>query len=221
MRVKVCCIASVEEARLAHDAGADLLGLVSHTLSGAGAISDDRIRAIVDSLPASATPCLLTSELSPHEIARHARSTRVKAVQLVGDISRQDVTALRSLIPGTLLIKVVHVEGPQSVDLASSYDAVADALLLDSVVREPGSDSLGGTGKTHDWNVSRRIVESVTKPVFLAGGLNPWNIEGAIAAVGPGGVDVCSGLRESGALSQSLLTDFVARARAVTGGRGR
>jgi phosphoribosylanthranilate isomerase len=217
MRVKVCCIASVDEARLAHEAGADLLGLVSQTLSGSGAIPDGRIRAIVDSLPDSATPCLLTSEYDPHAIAQHVQTTRVRAVQLVGPISPQDVSALRSLVPDLALIKVIHVESSRSYDLASSYADVADCLLLDSAVRSADSVLLGGTGRTHDWSLSRRIADATAKPVYLAGGLHPGNVEQAIAAVTPDGVDVCSGIRRAGSLSKSLLADFVARAAAAAG----
>ena len=215
MRIKVCCIASVDEARIAHEAGAHLLGLVSQTLSGAGAIPDDRIRVIAESLPGSAMPCLLTSEVDPNAIAEHARSTRVRAVQLVGEISPNRVAVLRPLLPGIQLIKVIHVEGRSSVKLASSYEQIADCLLLDSIVRQDGGDSLGGTGKAHDWSVSREIAKVSAKPVFLAGGLNPDNVEGAISAVSPDGVDVCSGLRVGGALKETLLAEFVARATAA------
>ena len=99
--------------------------------------------------------------------------------------------------------------------MASSYSQVADCLLLDSVVRRAGGDSLGGTGKTHDWNLSREIARASTKPVYLAGGLNPQNVEAAISRVSPDGVDVCSGLRVGGALQESLLAEFVARAMAA------
>jgi len=107
----------------------------------------------------------------------------VRAVQLVGQISPANVQVLRAAIPGVQLIKVIHVEGPQSMKMASSYSQVADCLLLDSVVRRAGGDSLGGTGKTHDWNLSREIARASTKPVYLAGGLNPQNVEAAISRV--------------------------------------
>jgi phosphoribosylanthranilate isomerase len=74
---------------------------------------------------------------------------------------------------------------------------------------------LGGTGRIHDWAVSRRVVEAVREPVFLAGGLNPGNVGDAIRSVRPFGVDVCSGLRTAGRLDDAKLTDFMAAVAAA------
>lgn len=215
MRIKICCIKSVEEARAAHDAGAHILGLVSQTLSGPGAISDALIREIAESVPHSASTCLLTSETDSRSVADHVRATGTNAVQLVGAITPEAVGDLRCDAPGISLIKVVHVESTAAVEVASRYFEVAHALLLDTAVRGARSDSLGGTGKTHDWRISRKIVQSSPVPVYLAGGLNPENVEAATLNVRPDGVDVCSGLRRGGILDASLLSDFVAHATAA------
>lgn len=201
---------------MAHRAGAQLLGLVSQTLSGAGAIPDRMIREIADSVPESATTCLLTAETDPARVAEHVKSTRTRAVQLVGRIAPGDVSRLRSAVAGLQAIKVIHVEGPQACDLAAAYFEGADALLLDTAVRGPNSDELGGTGQTHDWRISREIVRRSPIPVFLAGGLGPANVESAIRGVRPHGVDVCSGLRKDGDLDRGLLSEFVARAAAAS-----
>lgn len=215
MRIKVCCIKSTHEARLALEAGAELLGLVSETLEGPGAISDEQIRSIATGLSEGVVSCLLTAETNPGAIAAHAVRTGVHAIQLVGEISPRDVARLRERLPGRELIKVVHVEGDDSTRIAAEYGESADTLLLDSAVRDPQGDRLGGTGRVHDWRVSRDIVRASRIPVLLAGGLTPENVSEAIDAVRPAGVDVCSGLRPTGVLEPRLARRFCARSKAA------
>ncbi|NQU36975.1 MAG: phosphoribosylanthranilate isomerase [Actinobacteria bacterium] len=212
MRIKICCIKSIDEAILASRAGAHVLGLVSQSLSGAGAIPDTLISEIVARVPESQATCLLTSELDPDDILRRQDATQTDMIQLVGEIPPAAVSELRALLPAVQLLKVVHVEGSESLDLAAAYVRCCDALLLDTAVRSRDGDSLGGTGTPHDWSISRKIVETSPIPVYLAGGLNPGNVEAAISAVRPYGVDVCSGLRRDGRLSPSLVSDFVGKA---------
>ncbi len=90
---------------------------------------------------------------------------------------------------------------------------LVDALLLDSGNPTLRIKVLGGTGRLHNWSVSRTIRDRVNVPVFLAGGLKPNNVRAAIEAVRPFGVDVCSGLRTDGRLDPTLLHDFMHAAR--------
>lgn len=98
---------------------------------------------------------------------------------------------------------MIHVTGPESVD------AAVDAILLDSGNPGLAVKELGGTGRTHDWGLSRQIRDAVARPVYLAGGLSPANVERAVRTVRPYGVDVCSGVRSDGALEAKKLADFV------------
>jgi phosphoribosylanthranilate isomerase len=116
--------------------------------------------------------------------------------------------ALRRALPGVRLVQVIHVEDDGAVALARDYARLADALLLDS--GRPSAAEFGGTGRAHDWSVSRRIVEAVEKPVFLAGGLNAGNVAEAVRQVRPFGVDLCSGVRTDGALDAAKLAAFTA-----------
>ena len=210
-RVKICCMASVEELRLAVDAGADAVGLVAAMPSGPGPIADELAAEIAVAVPPGVTAFLLTSRETAAGIAAHAADVGVSAVQIVRHVERSEHDAIRRLDPRLKIIQVVHVEDGGAVELARWYAETADALLLDS--GRPGADELGGTGRAHDWAVSRRIVEAVGRPVFLAGGLNPGNVGEAIRRVRPFGVDVCSGLRPNGALDQGLLTGLMAASR--------
>jgi phosphoribosylanthranilate isomerase len=117
---------------------------------------------------------------------------------------------LRSLAPGVRLIKAIHVTGPEAVENARCFAGVADALLLDSRT----ADRLGGTGRTHDWTISRAVVAAVAPvPVYLAGGLNPENVRQAIETVRPAGVDVNSGVEDAhGAKDPAKVAAFAATA---------
>ena len=214
MKVKICCIASVDEAELALAHGAAALGLVSAMPSGPGVIGDVRIREIAAWAPAQVRTFLLTSRTDPREIATQVRDAGVNTVQIVDALPVGAHAVLRALVPRVRLVQVIHVQGPESIDEALEAAPRVDELLLDSgnpaaVVRE-----LGGTGRTHDWALSREIVDQCGVPVWLAGGLHAANVRAAIDAVRPQGVDLCSGVRVDGKLSTERLARFM---RAVTG----
>lgn len=207
-RLKVCCISSKEEARLAIAAGADALGLVAKMPSGPGPIGDDLIREIARDVPPPIATFLLTSRDEPGAIVEHITSTGVNTVQLVDDSIGEDVwLELRRAVPLVRIVQVIHVRDESSVRLALLAAAHVDALLLDS--GNPAARELGGTGRVHDWSLSRRIVEGSRVPVFLAGGLNAGNVAEAIRAVRPFGIDLCSGVRSNGKLDEAKLRALV------------
>ncbi len=107
-----------------------------------------------------------------------------------GSVSSSDVSVLRARLPHVAIMQAIAVTGPESVEEALSYAAVADFLILDSV--SPDIDGVGAAGIVHDWTVSAEIVNAVDIPVVLAGGLSPTNVDAAIAAVRPWGVDSLS-----------------------------
>ena len=211
VRLKVCCIASVEEARMAIAAGADAIGLVARMPSGPGPISDDAIRAIAAAVPPPIATFLLTSETEPRAVVRHVQDTRVSTVQLVDDqVTAEVYAALRATVPAVRIVQVIHVRDRSSVDRAMTAAPRVDALLLDSGNPGAAVRELGGTGRIHDWLLSRESVERASVPVFLAGGLNAGNVAQAVAAVRPYGVDLCSGVRTDGRLDPGKLRAFTA-----------
>ena len=208
MFVKICCIASLDEARLAIDAGASAIGLVSAMPSGPGPIEDAEIARIAAAVPRPTETFLLTALTGAEAIAEQHRRCGTTAVQLVDALDEAELRHLRRLLPGTRLVQVIHVTGPASVDEARSVAPLVDTILLDS--GNPGLPvkELGGTGRVHDWETSRRICESVGVPVLLAGGLHPGNAREALERVRPAGLDVCSGLRPNGRLDAAKLHAF-------------
>jgi phosphoribosylanthranilate isomerase len=208
-RVKVCCIASVEEARMAIRAGASALGLVSEMPSGPGVIPDDTIAEIAAAAPPGVATFLLTCRTDPEDIAEQQRRSGVGVIQLCDEPAPGARSALRQALPGVKLVQVIHVQGSESVAAARAAAPEVDALLLDSGRPDLAVKELGGTGRVHDWETSRAIREAVEVPVFLAGGLRPDNVARAIGIVRPFGVDLCNGIRTDGRLDERLLAEFM------------
>ncbi len=213
LRIKICCMASIEEARMAARAGADAIGLVSAMPSGPGPISDELIAEIAAAAPRHLRTFLLTSRTEVAAIAEQVRAAGTTTVQLVDRLTRGTHADLRAELPGVDLVQVIHVRDDASVAEALAVAPAVDALLLDSGNQSLAVKELGGTGRTHDWTLSRRIVERSPVPVWLAGGLRAHNAAEAVAAVGPFGLDICSGVRTAGRLDEAKLSAFVAAAR--------
>lgn len=214
-RVKVCCMASQDEVRTAVSLGASAVGLVARMPSGPGPISDELIATLARSVPPGVASFLLTSETEPEAVVDHVRRARVNTVQLVDRVSPSVYQALRKEAPAVKLVQVVHVASPEAVVEAVECAQSVDALLLDSGSFAGPVKELGGTGRIHDWELSRRIVEAVPCPVYLAGGLRPENVAEAIGRVRPFGVDLCTGVRTDGRLDRSKLEAFMNAVRGV------
>lgn len=217
MRVKICCIASVEEARLAAAHGAAALGLVSAMPSGPGVIADARIAEIAAAMRGEPQRTfLLTARVSAEAIAAQHAAAGTTTLQLVDHVPHAELQRLRGLCRGVELAQVIHVSGPSSIDEAVAAAPFVDALLLDSGNPALAVKELGGTGRTHDWATSRRIRDAVFPlPLWLAGGLRVHNVAEAIAAVRPHGLDLCTGVRSEGRLDAAKLAAFMQAVRAA------
>lgn len=208
-RLKVCCIASIEEAELAIRYGANAVGLVSAMPSGPGVIPDERIAEIAAHIPPGVSSFLLTSSREVSVIIDQHCRFGTNTIQLCDGLPATDVLELRRTLPGVAIVQVIHVVDSDALDQARAAATTADALLLDSGDPKKAVKELGGTGRTHDWSLSRKIRDNVGIPVFLAGGLTPDNVADAIRQVRPFGVDVCTGLRTDGNLDEEKLARFI------------
>ena len=207
-KVKICCTSNVEEAMLAIIHGASALGLVSEMPSGPGVIPEESIAEIASAVPPFVTSVLLTSKGDAPSILEQHRRCGTNAIQICDEIGLKALDDLRRGLSGVKIIQVIHVRGEESVEEAAYVAPHVNAILLDSGDPSLGVKELGGTGKVHDWEISRRIRESVGVPVILAGGLDPENVGEAIRSVRPYAVDVCSGVRTGGRLDESKLAEF-------------
>ncbi len=216
LRVKICCVASIAEARLAVRYGAAAIGLVSDMPSGPGVIGEELIAEIAATIPPGVASFLLTSRQSATGIIDQQRRVRVNTIQMCDRLAEGSYEDLRAALPGIALVQVVHVTGEASLAEAITVAPRVDAVLLDSGNRRLRLKQLGGTGRRHDWRISRRIRAAVEVPVFLAGGLRADNVAEAIATVQPFGVDVCNGVRSDGRLDEGKLAAFFVAVRAAS-----
>jgi len=196
MRVKICGITSIEDALLASKYGADAVGiLVGLTHRSEDEVTLEEAKKIINALPPFITPVMVTHLLDHKEILEYIKHLQIATVQLHDEISIDEIINLREKAPYLKIIKTVHVTGSEAIEKAKMYEKVANGIELDSI--NPKEDRIGGTGITHDWNISKKIVASIKVPVILAGGLTPENVEIAIRTVSPYGVDVNSGVKVS------------------------
>lgn len=207
-RIKICCIQSIDEARMAIRTGASALGLVSAMPSGPGVISEETITEIAAFVPPPIATFLLTSLQDTEQIIAQHRRCRTNTIQLCDRINKGTHAELIQALPGIKIVQVIHVTGEESVAESIETAPNVHALLLDSGNQKLEVKELGGTGRTHNWKISRKICESVEVPVFLAGGLNPDNAAEAVRQVGPFGLDICSGVRTNGKLDEKKLSQF-------------
>lgn len=208
-RIKICCISSVDEAKMAIQHGADALGLVGKMPSGPGPIADELIAQIARIIHPPIASFLLTSEQSSDAIIDHVRRTGVNTVQIVDELTGGSYRHIKDELPHVRVVQVIHVTGEESIAQAMEVQDHTDAILLDSGNPRAAIKTLGGTGNTHNWNISRELVRAVKVPVFLAGGLHAGNVKEAIHIVQPFGVDICSGVRTEGRLDPAKLSAFI------------
>lgn len=207
-RVKVCCMKNIEEAKTAIKFGASAIGLVGRMPSGPGPISDEEIKIIAEFAPPAIATFLLTCETSADEIAKHHSRVNTNTIQIVDALADGTYKELKAKLPSVKIVQVIHVIDESLIEEAVRISEQVDGLLLDSGNPNKAVKELGGTGRVHDWKLSRKIVEQSKVPVFLAGGLNASNVRQAIEEVQPFAVDLCSGVRTNGNLDLQKLKEF-------------
>ncbi|WP_449448525.1 phosphoribosylanthranilate isomerase [Spirosoma aerolatum] len=209
-RVKICCISSLDEAQLAIRFGADALGLVGKMPSGPGVVQDELAAEIVRTVPPPVATFMLTSETTVDDIVAHQQRVLANTIQLVDAVSANTYAQLHAALPSVKVVQVIHVIDEYNLEEAlQAVENGADALLLDSGNPNLAIKELGGTGRVHNWLVSRKIVEQSRVPVFLAGGLHADNVRQALETVQPFGLDICSGVRTNGQLNEQKLDTFL------------
>lgn len=207
-KVKICCISSQQEAMLAIKHGASAIGLVGHMPSGPGIITDELIKEIAKSTPPPIATFLLTSHTTAESIVNHHQKVHTNTIQIVDSLVDQKYNEIRAALPSIKLVQVIHVVDPSSIEEAVRIAEHVDAILLDSGNPNLTVKELGGTGRVHNWSLSRKIVEAIKIPVFLAGGLKAENVRQAMDEVNPYGLDLCSGVRTNGKLDEWKLEQF-------------
>jgi len=208
VKVKICCISSIEEASLAIAHGAAAIGLVGRMPSGPGIISDELIHSIAKTVLPPIDSFLLTSETTAEAIIEHHKKVNTTTIQMVDALTDRQYHKIREAIPHVKLVQVIHVLDEKAVQEAIEISEWVDAILLDSGNPNLSTKVLGGTGKTHNWDLSKKIRENISIPTYLAGGINKDNIRMAIDHVQPYGIDLCSSVRTNGQLDERKLEEL-------------
>jgi len=208
VKVKICCISSIEEAALAIAHGAAAIGLVGRMPSGPGIITDELIQSIAKTVPPPIESFLLTSETTAEKVIEHHKKVNTTTIQIVDALSGREYHKIRESIPHVKLVQVIHVLDENSIQEAIEISEFVDAILLDSGNPNLSTKVLGGTGKTHNWDISKKIRENISIPTYLAGGLNKDNVRDAIEHVEPFGIDLCSSVRTNGQLDERKLEEL-------------
>jgi len=208
VKVKICCISSIEEAALAIGYGAAAIGLVGRMPSGPGIITDELINSIAKTVIPPIDSFLLTSETTAEAIIAHHNKVNTTTIQMVDALSGREYHKIREAIPHVKLVQVIHVLDEKAVQEAIEIAEWVDAILLDSGNPNLSTKVLGGTGKTHNWDLSKKIRENISIPTYLAGGINKDNIRMAIDHVQPYGIDLCSSVRTNGQLDERKLEEL-------------
>jgi len=159
-------------------------------------------------VPPAVSTFMLTSETSANQIVRHHHRTLTTTIQIVDELKEGTYEQIKLSLPSIKIVQVIHVRDENAIDEAIQISNYVDALLLDSGNPDLKIKELGGTGRVHNWNISKKIVEASKVPVFLAGGLTPENVRQAIDQVQPFGVDLCSGVRTNQKLDPFKLEKF-------------
>ena len=215
MRIQLAGISTLEDALAAIDAGADSLGFTLRLPNGPhNGLDDEGAKDIINHLPPFAAPTLITYLETGLEAADLCDYLGVRIIQLHGEIEQSEVARLRNLRPGIKIIKSIIMRDESAIDEADDWQERADAFLLDTC--DPSTGKTGATGKTHDWEISRRRVQEITRPVILAGGLTPENVADAIRTVRPWGVDSHTGVENvDGSFSMEKASAFIREAHQV------
>ncbi|MEA2096835.1 MAG: phosphoribosylanthranilate isomerase [Candidatus Cloacimonadota bacterium] len=214
-RIKICCISSLKEAGMAIKMGASALGLVSEMPSGPGVISMEAIKLIAASVPPPIATFLLTSKQDVNDIIKQHKYCKTNTIQICDNLTFGSHKDLKEALPGIAIVQVIHVTGEESIVEALAIQNDVDAILLDSGNQSKQIKELGGTGKTHNWEVSCKIREKLDIPIFLAGGITSDNIAQAINQVNPFGIDLCSGVRTDDKLDKIKLQKLFSNIKGV------
>jgi phosphoribosylanthranilate isomerase len=211
MRVKICGITNEMEAQMAVSSGADAIGfLIGLNYKTFDEINISDAGRIIARIPPFISTVLVTHRTDVDWVEEICKEIGCTTVQLHGNFLLNQIPSLRDKLPYLRIVKTVHVNNESAIENAITTSDYADAVQLDT----QSGDLIGGTGITHDWSISCRIVKEVMKPVILSGGLNPKNILSAIHKVLPYAVDVNSGVEDiNGKKSPEKVRSFITQTR--------
>jgi phosphoribosylanthranilate isomerase len=213
--IQIAGVINLEEALMLVDQGVEYIGFPLRLKDGRKDISEEDARLIISKIKPQSKPVLITYLEKAKEISDFCKYLNVDIIQLHGEIELEEARNLKKLSPNLQIIKSLIVKENNIEELSHDiniFSQYVDLFITDTYDSQTGGT--GATGKTHDWEISSKIVELSPKPVILAGGLNPNNVREAILKVKPAGVDSHTGVESpDGKKSLRLVREFVTEAQ--------
>lgn len=213
--IQIAGVINLEEALMLVDQGVEYIGFPLRLKDGREDISEEDARLIISKIKPQSKPVLITYLEKAKEISDFCKYLDVDIIQLHGEIELEEARNLKKLSPNLQIIKSLIVKENNIEELSHDiniFSQYADLFITDTY--DPQTGRTGATGKTHDWEISSKIVELSPKPVILAGGLNPNNVREAILKVKPAGVDSHTGVQSpDGKKSLRIVREFVTEAQ--------
>lgn len=194
MIVQIAGIKNIEEALKCVEVGVDAIGLLVGRMHESNDFIDEfEAKKIIETLPAFVFSVMITHLEDGDEICRIAKFIGCNTIQLHSPIKESEVEKIKKELPYIKLLRLVHISSNGEVTTDLDTIKYVDAYFLDSF--NPITNQVGGTGLTHNWEIDKKLCQSLQKPVIIAGGLNPENVKEAIKFSKPFGVDVNSGTK--------------------------
>lgn len=193
IKVKICGITNWEDAEFAINNGADALGFLVDIPPCAEKIDKITAKQIILKIPSNIETFLITASTNVEHIIALGKEVNPAVIQIIPDLDLKDLKKIKRKLPNKKVAKVVAVTDKSAINNAKKYSKIADIIMLDSKIE----GQTGGTGVTHDWGISAKIVKECKVPVFLAGGLGPNNVSKAIKKVYPYGIDANTKLNKT------------------------
>lgn len=213
--IQIAGVIDLSEAQMLMEAGTDYLGFPLRLPVNKEDQTEEQAAELITHIKLPHKAVLITYLSKAHEIFDFCDKLNVNIVQLHGRITKEELIKTKELRPGLEIIKSLVVEGNNYQDLQNTVVTLSewiDAYITDTF--DPVTGASGATGKTHDWSISKKLVELSPKPIIIAGGLNPGNVKNAILEIHPAGVDVHTGVESpDGRKSPVLVKKFIEEAR--------
>ena len=215
IKVKICPNRSIEDPKMSIEAGADIIGiLVGQEHNSNDFVDQYTAKNIADFAKNKCDVALVTHLTNAEDIIQLTKFIGNNMIQLHSDINEAEVEKIVKELPQVKLVRLIHISSDGKIGTDYEKMKYADYYLLDSFNLK--TNQVGGTGLTHDWNKSRELINKLNKPTFLAGGLNPDNVETAIKLANPYGVDVNSGCKNNkGIKDKEKVKRFIDHAKHV------
>ncbi|MDR3668363.1 MAG: phosphoribosylanthranilate isomerase [Ignavibacteriaceae bacterium] len=212
--IQIAGIIDTNEAEMLMSFGVGYLGFPLRLPVNKDDLTEEDAVNVIKKIPPPHKAVLITYLNEAVEIIKFCDKLNVKIVQLHGNITQKELEKTKLIRPDIEIIKSLVIHQDNYLELNNTVlnlSQLVDFFITDTF--DPVTGASGATGKTHDWNISRKLVEISPKPVILAGGLNPSNVKQAILQIKPAGVDVHTGVEsENGRKDINLVKKFVLEA---------